>query len=230
MEIANNWVYVSWDELKLRKGKIDYIGKSEDYKEFTVFKCDSFITYYTILLKDFIAETDSDCKDFYDNYKTIIDEISPEISTSSLPNDHQTYFCGFGDTSTYAPSALGEGTEMFFALSAIETSATKTVQFNDDFYLVDGYFCGKTAPFGASITMEVLDYNDNVVSCFAKKIPIFNSILHFENNNRGFISKYYKIKITVFNSEPGLFTEHDTMCGFKVFGCLKLFRKNIYCG
>ena len=229
MTIGNNWVNITWDELKLRKGKLDYIGKSDDYSEIIAFKVDSSVVYYSKFFKEFSTESGSGCKDFYDNYKQMIDMITPEIDTGSLPSCHQSYFCGASDSSTPGAAGLSAGESLIFSLSSSDSSKSKIFQFNDDFYFVNGFFSSNCAPLGACADVEVLDYMDNVVGVFAKKVPILSDkTFNLENKNRGFISKYYKIRITVFNSNPSLCADHDAAETFKVVSCINIYRKNPY--
>lgn len=227
--IPQSWVQITWNELKLRSGKLDYLGKSSDYDQYYPYKTDGGIVYCSSFYKSYYQEENSDCKDFYDNYKSMIDEYVPEVNTQNLPLCCQTYFCGSGDTNSQQTSAIGAGESASFKVLFTDSSKSKTIQFNDDFYLVSGYFSSDNAPFGARADVEILDNNDNVVGCFCKKIPIFGDrVFYLENDNRGFISKYYKIKITIFNSDPENFSDHEIACTFRCFACLKMYRKNPY--
>jgi len=102
IRIPNSWAYVSWDELKEQDGDFNYLGKSSFESEIYPYKVNNGVVYYSTLTKSYSATNGDECKDFFDNYKSISDNriYLVDINRYSLK-----YLIGESDI-----SCPGEGT------------------------------------------------------------------------------------------------------------------------
>lgn len=137
------------------------------------------------------------------------------------PDNTNTIFVGVGD---HATNGIFQGNRLLFKLTSSDASKSITLSFNENFFIKDGYIIPVDAPFGAYLTIEVLDGSDNVVSTFAHKISIYGSHpLYINSEDRtGLIPSTYKIKVTIGNSSGT--GDEDAAAAFKVSGHIEMYR------
>jgi len=239
IKIPKSWILINWEELKLRSGILDYLGKIDQEKECFPFKVDGPLIYYSTLTKAYSGENNSDTKDFYDNYKTFIDSSPPHIEDRSddgliitypspKPRNTITVFTGAGDdTSTTDLSGIGNGQRVCFSMPASGESLSIDLEFQEDIYIKDGLILSKNAPFGACVDMDIHHPVAGKVVNFLNKVPIYGDFpIHLDSEDRALISKGLKIRITLYNSNPNIYPSHDPPSAFKACGRFEIYRSH----
>lgn len=148
------------------------------------------------------------------------DEGQQKIYVTSRPYGTITYFSSAGDD---AVNGIGEGNKLLFSLTAIDTSKTVDLQFNEDVWIKDGFIMCINAPFGASIDIEVVHPTNGVIARFGKKIFIYGTYNYqLDTDDRAKILQGNILRVTVNNSSG---TGGEDIPGiFKVLGRVEFFR------
>ncbi|MCP4481437.1 MAG: hypothetical protein GY817_01225 [bacterium] len=155
---------ISWNELKIVNGVWGY---SEDNKEYSVFKTDGNRTYTISFDKEEYNAEGTDCKDFYDNYKTDIDENKYPVEIRRANDNKQTlqvssreigmflFWTSCFDKTT-ATTAIGEGDRLLLELNDTDTEKAIEGKFLQDVFIEDGVVYFENAPLGANISFAVV--------------------------------------------------------------------------
>lgn len=147
------------------------------------------------------------------------DDDVPFVYASARPMDHYTYFTSRGDT----PTKIGEGDQLIYNILQTDSSKSVEVTFNEDVYLKDGLVMATGAPFGATVTIDVIHPVGGLLLSFAKNSPIFGDFpIAMDTEDRAYVPKGLILRITI-NNSTGVGME-DAPASFKVIGRLELYR------
>ena len=194
-----------WDDLKVSPGVWGY---SEDGKEYRVYRDDGNRRSRASFDKLEYATAGTDCKDFYDTVKPLVDagtELIQPRADDGLPHTYPsprpvgltTYFSGSGDN-----GGIANGNELLFSLADTDASQEVDLSYNETVYIKDWFMICRGAPFGSYIDVEIVHPTAGVVGSFCKKVFLLDSFpIPLNTEDRCCIEVGLKVRVTVYNSD-----------------------------
>lgn len=136
------------------------------------------------------------------------------------PEGYITAFVGIGDDETSGKYA---GSKLLFNMTTSDSSKSISLYIDNNYFIKDGKIIYTNAPFGASLDIEILDSNNDVVYTLAKKIPLYGDEASYINSEdrTSLLTSDYKIKVTVHNSSGS--GDEEAPANFKVCGYIELY-------
>jgi hypothetical protein len=223
--------WVEWIDLKEKPGVLDY---NEDGKEYEPYKIDGIRSWFTSFLKSEYATEGTDCKDFYDNFKSDIDINKPALEhrsddsrqmvySSTRKDGSETYFSGAGD---HSENGIGEGVRLLFNMTASDPTKDKEISFNESVDIKDVFIICTEAPIGAYAHIEYLDSQDAVIGRYSKYYNLLGTVpIPLNTEGRGTFPNLAKIKITIGNSD-GAKSDQEAAKSFKAVVNFEVYRAN----
>ncbi len=166
----------------------------------------------------------------------------PYVYSTSKPLNHYVCFQGADDRVNEEPhedgsphlphfsepliSDIGKGEKLTFRLTSKTPFLTKEFEFNQNVYVKDGYMIVKDAPFGATADIDIIHPQLGILFPFGRKVPLFGTgWFPLDTEDRGFLPKGLKLRITVHNSSGGDDNlDEETPATFFMFGRFELYR------
>ena len=139
------------------------------------------------------------------------------------PSGTTAVFIGVGDDTGY-----GDGSQILFKMLSTDTEKSIDLDFSCDLYFTSGGFAVEGAPFGATLSVDIVHPTTGVMVSPVVRYPVFGDRdVHFQCNDAALLNQGLTLRVTVKNA---LGTgDHDAPAAFKLAGWFKMFRPSNLC-